>query len=307
MPEKTRIQILAPIVRGRKGEHVKELEAARKASYVRARIDGILYDLSEKIKLEKNKKHTIEIVVDRLVIRPDIRSRLADSLETASSLAGGLIVVSIVDGEDITFSQNYACPDHGISVEELTPRMFSFNNPFGACPKCTGLWVFMKIDPELIIPDKRLSINKGGLKASGWAMEGSTIAAMYMKALAKHYHFSLDTPIGELPPEIVDILLYGSKGEKIEVSRENEYGRGTYQVAFEGIINNLERRFRDTQSNWIKEEIEAYMSAVPCEACGGKRLSPVSLAVTVGVLNIAQLCDLSITDALSFIENLQLS
>ena len=307
LPEKTRIQILAPIVRGRKGEHVKELEAARKASYVRARIDGILYDLSEKIKLEKNKKHTIEIVVDRLVIRPDIRSRLADSLETASSLAGGLIVVSIVDGEDITFSQNYACPDHGISVEELTPRMFSFNNPFGACPKCTGLGVFMKIDPELIIPDKRLSINKGGLKASGWAMEGSTIAAMYMKALAKHYHFSLDTPIGELPPEIVDILLYGSKGEKIEVSRENEYGKGTYKVAFEGIINNLERRFRDTQSNWIKEEIEAYMSAVPCEACGGKRLSPVSLAVTVGGLNIAQLCDLSITDALSFIENLQLS
>ncbi len=307
LPEKTRIQVMAPVVRGRKGEHVKELEAARKGGFVRIRADGILYDLSETIKLEKNKKHTIEIVVDRLVIRPDIRSRLADSLETASSLAGGLIIVNVVDGEDITFSQNYACPEHGISVEELTPRMFSFNNPFGACPKCTGLGVFMKIDPDLIIPDKSLSINKGGLKASGWAMEGSTIAAMYMKALAKRYNFSLDTPIGELPPDIVDILLYGSKGEKFEVVRENEYGVGKYKVEFEGIINNLERRFRDTQSSWIKEEIEAYMSAIPCDACGGRRLSPVSLAVTVGGLNISQLCDLSVSDALAFFEQLELS
>ena len=307
LPEKTRIQVMAPVVRGRKGEHVKELEAARKGGFVRIRADGILYDLSETIKLEKNKKHTIEIVVDRLVIRPDIRSRLADSLETASSLAGGLIIVNVVDGEDITFSQNYACPEHGISVEELTPRMFSFNNPFGACPKCTGLGVFMKIDPDLIIPDKSLSINKGGLKASGWAMEGSTIAAMYMKALAKRYNFSLDTPIGELPPDIVDILLYGSKGEKFEVVRENEYGVGKYKVEFEGIINNLERRFRDTQSSWIKEEIEAYMSAIPCDACGGRRLSPVSLAVTVGGLNISQLCDLSVSDALAVFEQLELS
>lgn len=307
LPEKTRIQVMAPVVRGRKGEHVKELEAARKGGFVRIRADGILYDLSETIKLEKNKKHTIEIVVDRLVIRPDIRSRLADSLETASSLVGGLIIVNVVDGEDITFSQNYACPEHGISVEELTPRMFSFNNPFGACPKCTGLGVFMKIDPDLIIPDKSLSINKGGLKASGWAMEGSTIAAMYMKALAKRYNFSLDTPIGELPPDIVDILLYGSKGEKFEVVRENEYGVGKYKVEFEGIINNLERRFRDTQSSWIKEEIEAYMSAIPCDACGGRRLSPVSLAVTVGGLNISQLCDLSVSDALAFFEQLELS
>ena len=307
LPEKTRIQVMAPVVRGRKGEHVKELEAARKGGFVRIRADGILYDLSETIKLEKNKKHTIEIVVDRLVIRPDIRSRLADSLETASSLAGGLIIVNVVDGEDITFSQNYACPEHGISVEELTPRMFSFNNPFGACPKCTGLGVFMKIDPDLIIPDKSLSINKGGLKASGWAMEGSTIAAMYMKALAKRYNFSLETPIGELPPDIVDILLDGSKGEKFEVVRENEYGVGKYKVEFEGIINNLERRFRDTQSSWIKEEIEAYMSAIPCDACGGRRLSPVSLAVTVGGLNISQLCDLSVSDALAFFEQLELS
>ena len=310
LPEKTKIQVMAPIVRGRKGEHVKELDAARKGGFVRIRADGILYNLSETIKLEKNKKHNIEIVVDRLVIRPDIRSRLADSLETASSLAGGLIIVNVMkpEGEeDITFSQNYACPEHGISVEELSPRMFSFNNPFGACPKCTGLGVFMKIDPDLIIPDKRLSINKGGLKASGWAMEGSTIATMYMKGLAKHYHFSLDTPLGELPPEIIDILLYGSKGEKFEVVRENEYGTGKYKVEFEGIINNLERRFRDTQSSWIKEEIENYMSAIPCDACHGRRLSPVSLAVTVGGLNIADLCDLSVTDALDFFEKLELS
>lgn len=310
LPEKTKIQVMAPVVRGRKGEHVKELEAARKGGFVRVRADGILYDLSEKIKLEKNKKHNIEIVVDRLVIRPDIRSRLADSLETASSLAGGLTIVNVMkpEGEeDILFSQNYACPEHGISVEELSPRMFSFNNPFGACPKCTGLGVFMKIDPDLIIPDKNLSINKGGLKASGWAMEGSTIAAMYMKGLAKHFGFSLDTPIGELPPEIVDILLYGSKGEKFEVVRENEYGTGKYKVEFEGIINNLERRFRDTQSSWIKEEIENYMSAIPCDACHGQRLSPISLAVTVGGLNIAQLCDLSVSDALNFFEHLELS
>ena len=310
LPEKTKIQVMAPIVRGRKGEHVKELDAARKGGFVRIRADGILYNLSETIKLEKNKKHHIEIVVDRLVIRPDIRSRLADSLETASSLAGGLIIVNVMKAEgeeDITFSQNYACPEHGISVEELSPRMFSFNNPFGACPKCTGLGVFMKIDPDLIIPDKSLSINKGGLKASGWAMEGSTIAAMYMKGLAKHYHFSLDTPLGELPPEIIDILLYGSKGEKFEVVRESEYGTGKYKVEFEGIINNLERRFQDTQSSWIKEEIENYMSAIPCDACHGQRLSPVSLAVTVGGLNIAELCDLSVTDALAFFEHLELS
>lgn len=310
LPERTKIQVMAPIVRGRKGEHIKELNAARKGGFVRVRADGILYDLSETIKLEKNKKHNIEIVVDRLVIRPDIRSRLADSLETASSLAGGLIIVNVMkpEGEeDILFSQNYACPEHGISVEELSPRMFSFNNPFGACPKCTGLGVFMKIDPDLIIPDKKLSINKGGLKASGWAMEGSTIAAMYMKGLAKHFGFSLDTPIGELPSEIVDILLYGTKGEKFEVVRENEYGSGKYKVEFEGIINNLERRFRDTQSSWIKEEIENYMSAIPCDACKGRRLSPVSLAVTVGGLNISELCDLSVSDALDFFEHLELS
>ena len=307
LPEKTRIQILAPVVRGRKGEHVKEFEAARKSGFVRARVDGLVYDLNEKIQLEKNRKHTIEIIVDRLVIKPDIRSRLADSIETASGLTGGIVIINVIDGEDITFSQNYACPEHGVSVEELTPRMFSFNNPFGACKKCTGLGVFMKIDPELIIPDKRLSINKGGLKASGWAMEGSTIAAMYMKGLAEHYHFSLDTPLGELPAEIIDILLYGTKGEKIRLRRESEYGSGSYTAPFEGVINNLERRFRETSSSWIKEEIEAYMSAVPCDECHGQRLSPESLAVTVGGINISAFCDKSVTEALEFVNSLELN
>ena len=307
LPEKTRIQILAPVVRGRKGEHVKEFEAARRSGFVRARVDGLVYDLNEKIQLEKNRKHTIEIIVDRLVIKPDIRSRLADSIETASGLTGGVVIINVIDGEDITFSQNYACPEHGVSVEELTPRMFSFNNPFGACKKCTGLGVFMKIDPELIIPDKRLSINKGGLKASGWAMEGSTIAAMYMKGLAEHYHFSLDTPLGELPEEIIDILLYGTKGEKIRLRRESEYGSGSYTAPFEGVINNLERRFRETSSSWIKEEIEAYMSAVPCDECHGQRLSPESLAVTVGGINISAFCDKSVTEALEFVGALELN
>lgn len=307
LEEGTRIQILAPVVRGRKGEHVKELDAARKGGFVRVRVDGMIYDLSETIKMEKNSKHTIEIVVDRLVINPTIRSRLADSIETAASLANGIIVINIPDGEDMTFSQNYACPEHGISVEELTPRMFSFNNPFGACPKCTGLGIFMKIDPDLIMPDKSLSINKGGLKASGWAMEGSTIASMYMTALAKHYHFSLDTPVGKLPPEIISILLYGTKGEKIRLERKNEYGSGVYNTEFEGIINNLERRFRETQSNWIKEEIESYMSAIPCDACNGKRLSPVSLAVTVGGINISDFCEMSVTKALDFVNQLTLN
>ena len=307
LEERTKIQILAPVVRGRKGEHVKEFEAARKAGYVRVRVDGMIYDLSEEIKLEKNKKHTIEIVVDRLVIQEDMKSRLADSIEIASGLTGGLIMINVIDGEDMMFSQNYACPEHGISIEELTPRMFSFNNPFGACEKCTGLGVFMKIDPDLILPDRKLSINQGGLKASGWAMEGSTIAAMYMKALAKQYDYSLDTPIAHLPDEIVDILLYGTKGEKIEIERTNEYGTGKYKTEFEGIINNLERRFRETQSNWIKEEIESYMSAIPCDKCYGRRLSPESLSVTVGGINISEFCDKSITEALEFVNDLKLT
>ncbi len=307
LPEGSKIMVLAPVVRARKGEHVKELDAARRSGFARVRADGIIYDLSETIQLEKNKKHTIEVVVDRLVIHPDIRSRLADSVESASSLAGGLIIVSVIDGKDYVFSQNYACPEHGVSVEELTPRMFSFNSPFGACPKCSGLGVFMKIDPDLIFPDKSLSINRGGLKAGGWAMEGNTIAAMYLKGLAKHYRFSLDTPVGELSPEAIDVILYGTKGEKIRVERENGFGHSVYDTEFEGIVNNLERRFHDTQSSWIREEIQSYMSAIPCDACHGRRLSPISLSVTVGGLNIAEFCDKSVSDALGFLENLKLT
>ncbi len=307
LPEKTRIQVLSPVVRGRKGEHQKEFDAAKKGGFVRVRIDGIMYELTEVPKLEKNKKHDIEIVIDRLVIKEDIRSRLADSLETASQLAHGLILINVIDGQDILFSQSYSCPDHDISIDELSPRMFSFNNPFGACKKCTGLGVFMQIDPDLIIPNPDLSISKGGLKGSGWAMEGSTIATMYMKGLAKHYKFSLDTPLKDLPKDIIDILLYGTKGEKIALKRENEYGTGRYQAPFEGIINNLERRFRETQSNWIKEEIESYMNAVPCDECKGDRLSKESLAVTVGGMNISDLCKLSVNQAYSHVENLEFS
>lgn len=308
LPERTKIQILAPIARGKKGEFKKEVESAAKSGYARMRIDGIIYDLSESFKIEKNKKHNIEIVVDRLVIKEGIASRLADSVETASSLTNGLILVNIIDGEDMLFSQNYACPEHGVSVDELTPRMFSFNNPFGACPKCTGLGVFMRVDPDLVMPDPNKSIAQGGIKGSGWAMEGSTIAAMYFEALAKKFNFSLNTPIKDLPSEAVDVILYGLKdGEKIKVTRKNMYGTGDYYADFEGVINNLERRFRETQSSWIKEEIETYMSAVPCEECSGRRLSKVSLAVTVGGINISEFCDKSIKEALEFINNLELT
>ncbi len=229
-------------------------------------------------------------------------------MEIASSLTGGLTIINVVDGKDITFSQNYACPEHGISIDELTPRMFSFNNPFGACKKCTGLGVFMKVDPDLVIPNKELSVRQGGIKASGWAMEGSTIASMYFEALAKQYRFSLDTPIKDLPAEIVHLLLYGTPAEdKIKIVRKNEYGSGTYYTKFEGIINNLERRFRETSSNWIKEEIEGFMSEIPCDECHGKRLNPESLSVTVGGINISDFCEKSVSDALEFVKNLQLT
>ncbi|MGN0558217.1 MAG: excinuclease ABC subunit UvrA [Acutalibacteraceae bacterium] len=303
----TKIQIMAPVIKGKKGEHTKELEKARKGGFVRARVDGIIYDLSEEIKLEKNKKHNIEIVIDRLVINDEIRSRLADSLETASSLTNGLMVVSVVGGEDMLFSLNYACPEHGISIDELSPRMFSFNNPFGACKKCTGLGVFMKIDPSLVIPDSSLSVNQGGIKASGWAMEGNTIANMYFNGLAKHYGFSLDTPIKDLDEKIVDILLYGTKGEKIKVKRSTTFGEGHYEVAFEGVINNLQRRYNETQSNWIKEEITGFMAEIPCDECHGRRLSKESLSVTVGGINISELCDKSVVDAIEFIDSLVLT
>ena len=305
-PEGTRMQVMAPVVRGRKGEHAKVLEKAAKSGFVRVRADGIVYDLSEKIPLEKNKKHDIEVIVDRLVIKPDIRSRLSDSIETASKLGGGLVVANLGD-EDVIFSQKYACPDHGVSIEDLSPRMFSFNNPFGACPKCTGLGVFLKIDENKIIPDRSKSIRDGAIKGSGWAMEGSQIAAMYFEALAKKYKFSLSEPVANIPDEVIDKILYGTGDEALTVRRKSAYGSGTYQHRFEGIINNLERRYRESSSNWIRDEIRSYMAEIPCDECHGDRLSKESLAVTVGGLNIAELCKKSVTAALDFISSLELS
>ena len=303
----TKIQVMAPVVRGRKGEHAKVLDSARKSGYVRARVDGIIYDLSEKIPIEKNKKHNIEIIVDRLVIKPEIISRLSDSIETASKLGGGLVMVNFNGDEDVTFSQKYACPEHGVSIDDLSPRMFSFNNPFGACPKCTGLGVFLKIDENKIIPDMSKSIRDGGIKGSGWAMEGSSIAAMYMEALAKKYNFSLDEPLENLPRETIEKILYGTGDDELTINKKSVYGGGTYQQKFEGIITNLERRYRDTSSNWIKDEIRSYMAEIPCDLCHGDRLSAESLAVTVGGLNIADFCKMSVVDALDFVGQLKLT
>lgn len=303
--EGTKIQVLAPVVRGRKGEHVKVLESARKSGFARVRADEIVYDLSEKIPLEKNKKHNIEVIVDRLVVKPEITSRLSDSIETASKLSNGIILVNIVGGEDVMFSQKYSCPDHGVSIEDLSPRMFSFNNPFGACPKCTGLGVFLKIDENKIIPDMSKSVRQGAIKGSGWAMEGSSIAAMYFEALAEKYNFSLDAPLSELSPEIIKILLYGTGDETLTIHRKSVYGSGSYEQKFEGIINNLERRYKDTSSNWIKEEIQNYMSEIHCDECNGDRLSKESLAVTVGGINIADFCKKSVVSALEFLDTIE--
>lgn len=305
--EGTKIQIMSPVVRGRKGEHAKVLESAKKSGYVRVRVDGIVYDLSEKIPIEKNKKHNIEVVIDRLVIKPEITSRLTDSIETASKLSGGIIMVNFVGGEDIIFSQKYACPEHGVSIDDLTPRMFSFNNPFGACPKCTGLGVFLKIDEAKIIPDENKSIRQGAIKGSGWALEGSSIAQMYFEALANQYNFSLDTPIKDLPTDIVNKILYGTGDEKLTINRKSVYGNGSYEQTFEGIINNLERRYRDTSSNWIKDEIRSYMTEIPCDECKGDRLSAESLAVTVGGVNISDFCKMSVVDAINFVKGLTLT
>ncbi|MBQ9963715.1 MAG: excinuclease ABC subunit UvrA [Clostridia bacterium] len=306
--EGTRLQLLAPIARGKKGEYQKEFEKARKEGYVRVRVDGEIYDLAEEIKPEKNKKHTIEIVVDRLVVNPEVRTRMADSIETATALSEGLLCVNIPGGEDMLFSLNYACPDHGFSMEELKPRMFSFNNPFGACPKCTGIGIFMSIDPQLVVSDPKLSIREGAITASGWGYNDiGTIAQMYYDGLAAHYGFSVDTPYEELPKTIQDLLLYGNNGEKIRMVRKTGYGTGEYFTSFEGIVNNLARRHRETNSDWVRNEIEGFMSKVPCPDCHGKRLKPESLAVTVGDVNIADLCDKSVTEMLLFMEDLYAS
>ncbi|MBP0963455.1 MAG: excinuclease ABC subunit UvrA, partial [Oscillospiraceae bacterium] len=307
LPQGSRIQVMAPVVRQRKGMHQKEFDSARRSGFVRVRVDGSLYDLSEEINLDKNIKHSIEIVVDRLVVKDEIRSRLADSLETAIALTGGLVLVDVIEGEELLFSQSYSCPEHNISIEELTPRMFSFNNPFGACEKCTGLGTFMQVDPDLIFPNKRLSIREGAIKASGWYFADGGIAQMYYEALAEKYNFSLDVPVGELPQKVIDILLYGTKGEKLVVKRESGTFTGSYNTDFEGIANNLERRFRETNSDWMKDEIAATMSAVECPECHGDRLKKESLAVTVGGINITQLCNMSVLKILEFFDHVDLS
>lgn len=308
LPEGTRIQVMAPIARGKKGQFVKELESAKKDGYVRVRVDGIIYDLSEKIELDKNKKHNIEIVVDRLVVKESIRSRLADSIETATGLSNGILLVDVIDGEEKLYSLDYACPEHGVSIEELEPRMFSFNNPFGACPTCSGLSVFMKPDPNLIVPDKNLSLRQGAIKASGWNnADGGTIAQMYMEGIANKYSFTLDTPFKDIPADGVDAIMYGTKGEKLKLTRKNEYGTGSYMTAFEGICNNIERRYKETTSDWSRAELEQCMSTVKCPDCHGARLRKESLCVTVGGINIDEFANKSIVKAIEFLDSLTLT
>lgn len=308
LPEGTRFQILAPIAKGKKGEFQKELESAAKSGFSRARIDGEVTDLSDKIKLKKNIKHNIEIIVDRLIMKEGIVSRLTDSLETAFSLTEGNVLVDVVGGEEILFSQNFACPDHGSCMDELEPRMFSFNNPFGACPTCSGLSVFMRVSEDLLVPNRKLSINEGAVKGCGWSnTDSSSIAGMYYNALADKYNFTLDTPFREISPEGINAIFYGTNGERIKMVRQNEYGSGTYMTEFEGIVNNLERRYRETTSDWSRREIEQYMTSSPCPDCKGARLKPAPLAVTVGGINITQFTDMSIRDELEFIKNLKLT
>ena len=309
LPEATRIQVMAPVIRGKKGEHQKVFEDARRSGYVRARVDGSLYELTEEIKLDKNKKHNIDIVVDRLVIRDDIAQRLTDSVETASNLSGGIVLINLVrEDQDLVFSQNYACEDCGISIEELAPRSFSFNNPYGACPTCTGLGFQLKVDPELIIPNRELSILEGAITASGWnSIKSDGISRMYFDALAKKYKFKLNDPIKNLSDAAVDAILYGTKGEKLTMTYENARGKSVIKQPFEGIVSNLERRYQETQSDGVRRELEDCMSNRPCPACGGKRLRPEVLAVTVGGLSIHDFCQLPITQALEFMQNLTLT
>jgi len=309
LPEGTRIQVMAPVIRGKKGEHAKVFEDAKRSGYVRARVDGSLYELDEEIKLEKNKKHSIEIIVDRLIIRPDIRQRLTDSVETAAKLSGGLVIVNLLREEkDLSFSQNYACEDCGISMEELTPRMFSFNNPFGACPTCTGLGNQLKADPALMIQDGGKSILDGAIQASGWNnIRGDGISRMYFDALSKKYKFSLTEPWNSLSDEAKNIILYGTKGETLELHYDQPRGKGVLKQAFEGICNNIERRYKETQSDASRKELEELMSECPCPDCQGRRLRKESLAVTVGEKNIYEFTTLSVEDALIWMDGLTLT
>lgn len=308
LPEKARIQILAPVVRGKKGEFVKELNDIRKQGFVRCRIDGETVDLQDEIKLSKTKKHNIEVVVDRLVIKDDIKPRLTDSVETATKLSDGLLIVDIVGDREELFSLNYACPEHNVSIEEMSPRAFSFNNPFGACTKCDGLGTFKEVDPQLIIPDKKMSINQGAIKASGWNVaEGSSIARMYMEGLSKEYGFSLDMPVEMLSEEALNAILYGTNGKKMKLNRVTSYGSGTYMGDFEGIVNNLNRRYAETTSDYSRASIEESMRECECSECKGSRLKHEALAVTVGGKNIYEFCTMPINEELEFIDNLQLT
>lgn len=307
-PERTKIQVLAPIARGKKGEFVKEINDIRKQGFVRCRIDGEVVDLQDEIKLSKTKKHNIEVVVDRLVIKDGIQSRLTDSVETATKIGNGLLIVDVNGESEELFSLNYACPEHGVSIEEMSPRMFSFNNPFGACKKCDGLGTFKEIDPDLIIPDKKMSINQGAIKASGWNVaEGSSIARMYMDALAKEYNFSLDMPVEMINDEGMNAILYGTDGKKLKMKRVTSYGSGTYLSEFEGIINNLKRRYAETTSDYARTAIEEVMQECTCGECKGSRLKPEAMAVTVGGKNIYEFCSMSVSEELDFVNNLELT
>ena len=306
--EGTRVHIIAPAVRGRKGEHAKLLESIRKEGYGRVRVDGTVYDIGDVPPLDKKFKHTIDVVVDRLVIRPGAVGRLNDSLETAFAFGGGLAKVDVIGKEELLFSQNYACPDCGVSLEELTPRMFSFNNPFGACPTCSGLGAMMKIDPALVVPNESLSLAEGAISVSGWqSANRESIAGMYFSALAEKYGFSMDTPFAELPKAAKHAILYGTGKERLHIEYKKEFGSGTFDSPFEGICNNLERRYRETQSEGMKQEYEAYMSNIPCPDCGGKRLRPESLAVTVGGKSIAEVSDMTVLEAREFLNSLSLT
>ncbi|MBR4087669.1 MAG: excinuclease ABC subunit UvrA [Clostridia bacterium] len=307
-PERTKLTVLAPVVRARKGEHQKLLEDAKKSGFVRVRVDGNLYDLSEEIKLEKNNKHTIELVVDRLIMKDGIRQRLTDSIETALHQAHGLVIIAPEGGEEVLFSQDFTCPEHGFSMEELSPRMFSFNSPFGACPECDGLGFLMKVDPDLIVPKPDLSLNEGAVRASGWYLSSTdNIAKMYFRALAEKYNFSLDTPFGELTKEQQKIILYGNNGEKLNMKRNSSFGSVAYNSSFEGVIPNLERRFKETNSDFVRREIEYVMSDCACPTCQGKRLKKEILCVTVGGKNIAEVTDLSVSSAIAFFKKINLS
>ena len=307
LPEGTKFQILSPVVRGKKGEHAKELANALKAGFVRARIDGEVTELVEDMKLQKTFKHTIEIIVDRLVVKEGIRTRLADSIETTTQHSGGNVIIDVIGDKEYLYSLNYACPEHGISMDELSPRMFSFNNPYGACPTCTGLGTFMKVNPDLVIPNKNLSIADGGICASGWSKaEKGSIAGMYYTALGKQFGFTLKTPIKEISKDGVNAILYGTEN-KLKMTRPTLYGAGSYMSEFEGVINNLERRYKETTSDWARWEIEQVMTACKCPDCNGTRLKPEILSVTVGGKNISEFCDMSIVKAIDFIDNLKLT